>query len=306
MIFMKNVSIKDYLVLVRLPNLFTLPSNILVGMATVSSLAFTLTSFTQFLLLVTISVLLYCVGIVLNDLYDFDIDKKERPNRPLPSGKISRRSAIVLVAVFSTIALILSLQVSFSTLVISSILFSVIFGYDKYLKNTHAGPFTIASARVMNILLGTSVSLRSVDSYSQIVTLTFVLIITFVYVSLIGFISRYEVHGFSDNTKLLLPPAIVATVISSIILFTLMGFFKLESLIILSLFSFIMIISFSRIYRRDSGRTQQIVRNMILSIIVLDSTFLTGIIGIELGLVVLTLMAPLLVLANKMLSLIHI
>ena len=79
-----------------------------------------------------------------------------------------------------------------------------------------------------------------------------------------------------------------------------MGFFKLESLIILSLFSFIMIISFSRIYRRDSGRTQQIVRNMILSIIVLDSTFLTGIIGIELGLVVLTLMAPLLVLANKM------
>ena len=297
---MKNVSIKDYLVLVRLPNLFTLPSNILVGMATVSSLAFTLTSFTQFLLLVTISVLLYCVGIVLNDLYDFDIDKKERPNRPLPSGKISRRSAIVLVAIFSTLALILSLQVSFSTLVISSILFSVIFGYDKYLKNTHAGPFTIASARVMNILLGTSVSLRSVDSYSQIVTLTFVLIITFVYVSLIGFISRYEVHGFSDNTKLLLPPAIVATVISSIILFSLMGFFKLESLIILSLFSFIMIISFSRIYRRDSGRTQQIVRNMILSIIVLDSTFLTGIIGIELGLVVLTLMAPLLVLANKM------
>jgi 4-hydroxybenzoate polyprenyltransferase and related prenyltransferases len=297
---MKNVSIKDYLVLVRLPNLFTLPSNILVGMATVSSLAFTLTSFTQFLLLVTISVLLYCVGIVLNDLYDFDIDKKERPNRPLPSGKISRRSAIVLVAIFSTLALILSLHVSFSTLVISSILFSVIFGYDKYLKNTQAGPFTIASARVMNILLGTSVSLRSVDSYSQIVTLTFVLIITFVYVSLIGFISRYEVHGFSDNTKLLLPPAIVATVIFSIILFTLMGFFKLESLIILSLFSFIMIISFSRIYRRDSGRTQQIVRNMILSIIVLDSTFLTGIIGIELGLVVLTLMAPLLVLANKM------
>jgi UbiA prenyltransferase family protein len=297
---MKNVSIKDYLVLVRLPNLFTLPSNILVGMATVSSLAFTLTSFTQFLLLVTISVLLYCVGIVLNDLYDFDIDKKERPNRPLPSGKISRRSAIVLVAIFSTLALILSLHVSFSTLVISSILFSVIFGYDKYLKNTQAGPFTIASARVMNILLGTSVSLRSVDSYSQIVTLTFVLIITFVYVSLIGFISRYEVHGFSDNTKLLLPPSIVATVIFSIILFTLMGFFKLESLIILSLFSFIMIISFSRIYRRDSGRTQKIVRNMILSIIVLDSTFLTGIIGIELGLVVLTLMAPLLVLANKM------
>jgi hypothetical protein len=39
---------------------------------------------------------------------------------------------------------------------------------------------------------------------------------------------------------------------------------------------------------------------MILSIIVLDSTFLTGIIGIELGLVVLALAGPLLLLANKM------
>jgi len=79
-----------------------------------------------------------------------------------------------------------------------------------------------------------------------------------------------------------------------------MGFFKLESLIILSLFSAIMIFSFSRNYSRDPRRTQQIIQNMILSIIVLDSTFLTGIIGIELGLVVLTLAGPLLLLAKKM------
>lgn len=300
MIFKKNVSIKDYLVLVRLPNLFTLPSNILVGMAVISSLAFTLTSFTQFLLLIIISVIFYCAGIVLNDLYDIDIDKKDRPNRPLPSGKISKRSAILLVAILSTLALILSLLVSFSTLVISSILFLAIIGYDKYLKNTRAGPFTIASARVMNILLGASIGLTSIDSYSQIVTLTFVLTITFVYVSLIGFVSRYEVRGFSDYIKFLLPPGIVATIISSILLFSLMGFFKLELLIPLALFSFIMIISFIRIHTRDSRRTQQIVQNMIVSIIVLDSVFLTGINGIELGLAILTLMAPLLVLANKM------
>jgi 4-hydroxybenzoate polyprenyltransferase len=300
MVSMKKISIKDYLVLVRLPNLFTLPSNILVGMATVSSLSFTITSLSQLLLLVTISVLLYCVGIVLNDLYDFDIDKKERPNRPLPSGKISRKSAITLVVVFSSMALILSLLISIPALLISSILFLAIFGYDKYLKNTPVGPFIVALARVLNILLGASVSIASIDTSMQIVTLTYVLVITFVYVSLIGFMSRHEVHGFSDNAKLFLAPAIIGFVISSLIVFSFMGFFKLESLIILSLFSAIMIFSFSRNYRRDPRRTQQIIQNMILSIIVLDSTFLTGIIGIELGLVVLTLTGPLLLLANKM------
>jgi hypothetical protein len=175
-----------------------------------------------------------------------------------------------------------------------------IFGYDKYLKNTPVGPFIVALARVLNILLGASVSIASIDTSMQIVTLTYVLVITFVYVSLIGFMSRHEVHGFSDNAKLFLAPAIIGFVISSLIVFSFMGFFKLESLIILSLFSAIMIFSFSRNYRRDPRRTQQIIQNMILSIIVLDSTFLTGIIGIELGLVVLTLTGPLLLLANKM------
>ena len=300
MVSMKKISIKDYLILVRLPNLFTLPSNILVGMATVSSLSFTITSLSQFFLLVTISVLLYCVGIVLNDLYDFDIDKKERPNRPLPSGRISRKSAITLVVVFSSIALILSLLVGIPALLISSILLLVIFGYDKYLKNTRVGPSTVAFARVLNILLGANVSFGSIDTSTQIVTLTCVLVITFAYVSLIGFMSRHEVHGFSDNTKLFLPPVIIGIIISSLIVSSLMGFFKLESLIILSLFSAIMIFSFRRNYSRDPRRTQQIIQNMILSIIVLDSTFLTGIIGIELGLVVLTLAGPLLLLAKKM------
>jgi hypothetical protein len=39
---------------------------------------------------------------------------------------------------------------------------------------------------------------------------------------------------------------------------------------------------------------------MILAIIVLDSTFLTGIAGLDVGLPVLILLAPLLILARKM------
>lgn len=295
---MKKPNFRDYLILVRLPNLFTLPSNILVGFVIVSTL--TQTTYVQVLLLVTISILHYCVGIILNDLCDFNIDKKERPYRPLPSGKISRKIAISLVTIFSFLALTLSLIVGIPTLVISSILFAIIFGYDRYLKNTWAGPFTIASARVMNIMLGVSVNFNSASSNPQFVILTFVLAITFVYVSLIGYMSRYEIHGFSNNVKLFLTPAIIAMIISSIILFTLTGFFKYDSLVILALFSFIMFMTFHKIHKKDSLGIQQIIQNMILSIIVLDSTFLSGIRGIEIGLIVLVLLVPLLVFAKKM------
>lgn len=295
---MQRPNFKDYLILVRLPNLFTLPSNILVGFVIVSSL--TLTSYVQVLLLVTISILLYCVGLILNDLFDYNIDKKERPDRPLASGKVSRRAAICLVTVFTVLALGLSLIVSISTLVTSSFLFALIFGYDKFLKKTQAGPFTIAAARVTNVMLGASVNFSHIGGFPQLIILTFVLTITFVYVCLIGFISRNEVHGFPKNIKLFLIPVIIAIIIFSIAIFSLMGFFKYDSLIILAFFSFIMAITLYKIRKQDSPGIQRIVQNMILSIIVLDSTFLSGIRGIELGLVVLVLLAPLLILARKM------
>jgi 4-hydroxybenzoate polyprenyltransferase len=297
---MKSSNFKDYLLLIRLPNLFTLPSNILVGFAITSALTVTLTSLVQVLLLVTISIFLYCIGLVLNDLFDYNIDKKERPTRPLASGKISRKVAIVLVTIFTVIALCLSLLVSVPTFGISLVLISLIFGYDKYLKNTQAGPFTIAAARVMNVTLGTSASLNNIDSFPQFAILVFVLTITFVYVSLIGFISKYEVQGFSKNIKLYLIPVVIVGIISSIILFTLSGFFKYESLIILVLFAFIMAKAAYRIHKKDSIGIQQSVEKMIMSIIVLDSTYLSGIRGLEVGLAILLLIVPLLILSRKM------
>lgn len=297
---MNSSNFKNYLLLIRLPNLFTLPSNIILGFILVSMFTMTITSIIQILMLLTISILLYCVGLVLNDLFDYEIDKKERPNRPLASGKISRKIAIILVTVLAIISLILSLLVSIITFSISVILLAIIFGYDKYLKNTQAGPFTIAAARVTNIILGTTVNINSLENFPQNVILLFILTITFVYVSLIGFLSRYEVQGFSVKFRSYLIPAIIAGIVFSIALLNLIDLFKYESLLILALFSFMMARAINRIQNKDSTGIQQAVKQMILSIIVLDSTFLTGIAGLEIGLPVLILLAPVLVLARKM------
>ena len=296
---MNSSNFKDYLLLIRLPNLFTLPSNIILGFVLVSTFTMTITSVIQILMLVTISILLYCVGLVLNDLFDYEVDKKERPNRPLASGKVTKKVAIILVTILAAISLILSLLVSVTTFSISVLLLVIIFGYDKYLKNTLAGPFTIAAARVTNIILGTTVN-NGLENFPQNVLLMLILTITFVYVSLVGFLSRYEVQGFSVKIKSYLIPAIIAGIIFSIVIFNLIGLFKYQSLLILALFSLIMAKTIYRIHNKDSTGIQQAIKQMILSIIVLDSTFLTGIAGLEIGLPVLILLAPLLVLARKM------
>jgi len=300
MITMESSYFKNYLLLIRLPNLFTLPSNILLGFILVSTFTLTITSTIQILMLVTISALLYCVGLVLNDLFDYEIDKKERPNRPLASGKISRKIAIIIVTIFTAFALILSLLVSITTFSISVLLLAIIFGYDKYLKSTSMGPFAIAGARVTNVILGTTTAISSVENFTQNIPLMFALTIIFVYVSLIGYLSRYEVQGFSENIRSYLLPATIAGIVSSILVFNLMGFFKYESLLILALFSFIMSRAIYKIHKKDSAGIQKTILLMILSIIVLDSIFLTGIAGLTVGLPVLILLAPLLILARKM------
>src|SRR4029450_9355617 len=39
---------------------------------------------------------LYAGGVVLNDVFDRDLDRIERPERPIPSGRVSTRHAATL------------------------------------------------------------------------------------------------------------------------------------------------------------------------------------------------------------------
>ena len=39
---------------------------------------------------------LYAGGVVLNDVFDRDIDRRERPERPIPSGRVSVAAASAL------------------------------------------------------------------------------------------------------------------------------------------------------------------------------------------------------------------
>src|SRR5687768_14900659 len=82
----------DYLALARISNSPTVVSNTLAGAA----LAGLLAPDGRVWLLALAFVALYTAGMVLNDVCDYRIDQRERPERPLPSGRVGRGAALGL------------------------------------------------------------------------------------------------------------------------------------------------------------------------------------------------------------------
>src|SRR5260221_2691316 len=93
-----------YTQLIRLANVFTAVADPLAGWFAVGGG----NPPTQLLFLVGASACLYTSGIVFNDCFDYDIDMLERPNRPLPSGVITCRTAWTLAASLMTLGLALA------------------------------------------------------------------------------------------------------------------------------------------------------------------------------------------------------
>lgn len=87
--------LRHWLQLIRAPNLFTVPGDSIAGFLLASGAANGGRAFLDWRasLAVLASLCLYSAGLILNDLLDLEEDRRERPNRPLPSGKISVRAA---------------------------------------------------------------------------------------------------------------------------------------------------------------------------------------------------------------------
>lgn len=160
-----------WLQLLRLPTVFTAIADILCGFLVAATLnAPRFVEWTSFPWLILASIGLYLGGMVLNDVFDSELDAKERPERPIPSGRVSRRTAsaagygLLLAGLLSgLLAWHAADDKGQSTLIAGAIALAVL-AYNGYLKKTWAGPLGMALCRFLNMALGASTTVNSVHA----------------------------------------------------------------------------------------------------------------------------------------------
>ncbi|NQU22153.1 MAG: UbiA family prenyltransferase [Candidatus Nealsonbacteria bacterium] len=154
-----------YLELVRLPNVFTAMADVVMGYLFVRGIPDSDDRWTLGLLIAA-SGLLYAAGVVLNDVFDLAADTRLRPERPLPSGRISPQTAArlgwgLLILGMAAACLAGGTSGMLRPGIVALILAACIVGYNAFLKRTPLGPPTMGSCRMLNVLLGMSVAAGS-------------------------------------------------------------------------------------------------------------------------------------------------
>lgn len=149
-------SLASYARLVRVPNLFTAPPDVILGAAIVASFGYAVRIETVAGLAVS-SVLLYAAGTTLNDYFDADEDARHRPERPIPSGAVSRSRALVFgVTLLASGVGIASLTGGATAGAVAAVLALAIVSYDGLFKGSLIGFLVMGGSRGMNVLLGTA------------------------------------------------------------------------------------------------------------------------------------------------------
>ncbi|GAA3563270.1 UbiA family prenyltransferase [Snuella lapsa] len=121
---------------------------------------------THIILLSISTACLYAGGIVFNDVFDVEQDKTNRPERVIPSGRLSLKAARSLGMILFAFGITAAFFVSNTSgyLAITIMLLALL--YDKYSKHHVAfGPLNMGLCRGFNLILGMSINLQLDSKY---------------------------------------------------------------------------------------------------------------------------------------------
>lgn len=142
-----------WLTLLRPPNLFTIPGDVLVGYALAGGISDG--HFRRLPGLIGAALLLYAAGLLLNDWCDRDIDARERPSRPLPAGLVSPRAVLIVACVLAVFAIGLALTATAAAAVFAVVLLALIVAYNTVARRyAWLGVITMGACRGVNVLMG--------------------------------------------------------------------------------------------------------------------------------------------------------
>ncbi|MEH2159060.1 UbiA-like protein EboC [Nostoc sp.] len=286
---------RGYLELMRPANIVTAWADILLGFAASGSgiifvqlingeASFSILIPLAWLLLATTG--LYGGGIVFNDVFDAELDAKERPNRAIPSGRVSRQNATLLGSILFAIGIIAAFQVSLLSGAIAIFITLSCLLYNSLAKHhPFFGPLNMGLCRGSNLLLG-------VSAVPEIIGERWYLgLIPVLYIAAITAISQGEVHGGKKITGVL-ALLLIAIVLTAVLALGLLKEYTAIAALPFAIFLAIRILpNFIKAAREPIAENiRNAVRIGVLSLIVLDATIASGFAGLYYGLFVLILL----------------
>lgn len=237
---------------------------------------------------------LYGGGVVFNDVFDAEVDAKERPERPIPSGRASRQGATWLGSLLLVVGVVAASQVSWLSATLAAAIAIAALLYNAFGKRHPVlGPLNMGVCRGGNLLLGISAVQAMVEER------WFLTLIPIAYIAAVTAISRGEVDGGKASTvvaALLLVGAVMGAILA---LELLQDYQVLPALPFVALFALLVLPPFLTAVRQPSpDKIQGAVKAGVLSLIVLNATVAAGFAGLPYGLLVLSLLPFSMVLAQ--------
>lgn len=274
-----------YLELMRPANVLTAWADILAGAAAAAAVAAMLPSIPNLLWLLLATTGLYAGGVVLNDVCDSRLDSAERPERPIPSGRASRRSAALLAGVLLVLGVFCAWQVSTASGFLAAAVAVAAILYDAASKHSAVlGPLTMALCRGGNLLLGVSIVPAVLPQLSLLA------LIPLAYIAAITAVSRGEVHGGSAAVGYMAVGLMVSVLVGLLALAALPAYQWWSALPFVLLLAARVLPPFVRAGRHPRPEyVRQAVRAGVLSVIVLDAALAGGFGGLLIGGMVLLL-----------------
>lgn len=261
-----------YITIMRPANLVTSVADVLAGVAISGyflTTAFDFEHLTPILLLCIATLGLYSGGVIFNDVFDVEKDRKERPGRPIPSGAISQKDAAVFGGVCFTIGIIAAASVNLTSLVLALLILIAALTYDKWSKHlTLIGPINMGLCRGLNLLLGVSIFSRTPEVWWLVIA-----VIPIVYIASLTIINRRKGDDKS-KTSLYLAAFLYAFVIACILFIAnSKGFFLMTILFVIPFYLMIFNPLFKAVDNPNGENIDKSVKAGVIALILLNAAW---------------------------------
>jgi 4-hydroxybenzoate polyprenyltransferase len=145
-----------WLELFRVPNLLTVPGDAIAGFLLARSAGLSANRpYLRMAMAAAVSLLIYAAGLLWNDWFDLPEDLRQRPSRPLPSGRVRAGHVALAANVLVAAAISVAAIAGQATLWTAAVLGAVVLAYDMALKRVRLiGALAMGCCRGLSVLVG--------------------------------------------------------------------------------------------------------------------------------------------------------